>query len=189
MHRRDLLEKLRRHQPFDAGEGDSLRRIESFVRDHPDCFERTLSIGHITGSAWLLDESGTRVLLTHHRKLNKWLQLGGHAEGDPDILAVALREAREESGLSRIEAINGNIYDVDVHLIPALAGEAEHYHYDVRFLLTAVGETVVRVSDESHDLAWVTAEELPDLDVDESVLRMHRKWLALATARSRSGPQ
>ncbi len=176
MHRQELLRKLARHTPFDAHEAESLRRIEQFVRDHPDCFERTLSLGHITGSAWLTDESDRRVLLTHHRKLNRWLQLGGHADGNPDVLAVALREAREESGLEDIAPVNDDIFDVDVHLIPAREAVAEHDHYDIRFLLRSGGDSRFRVSDESHELAWVTAEQLASLNTDASVVRMFQKW-------------
>lgn len=154
----------------------------AFVRRHPDCFERSLAIGHITGSAWILSGDGKRALLSHHRKLNKWLQLGGHADGDADVLRVALREAREESGLAGITPVSADIFDVDVHAIPARSGEPAHLHYDVRFLFRVTGDERFRVSDESHDLAWVAPDELPALGVDESVLRMHRKWLALPGA-------
>ena len=90
--------------------------------------------GHITGSAWVVDPAGSRLLLTHHRKLGKWLQLGGHSDGEPDTLAVALREAREESGL-RVRPISNAVLDIDIHTIPALKGEPAHLHYDVRFAL------------------------------------------------------
>ena len=186
MHRRDLLEKLRRHRPLDDRERDSLDRIVAFVRGNADCFARSLSIGHITGSAWLLDPSGQRALLTHHRKLGMWLQLGGHADGEPDVLAVALREAREESGLALIEPIHHDIFDVDVHDIPGRPGEPEHVHYDVRFLLKAVEDASLRVSEESLDLTWVTVDGLARLDVDDSVRRMGCKWRVWAEQTGRN---
>src|SRR5215510_11521790 len=93
--------------------------LRQFVAANPNCFERSLQIGHVTGSAWIVDLDRTHALLTHHRKLNKWLQLGGHADGDPDILRVALREAREESNLDAIRPVSENIFDVDIHVIPA----------------------------------------------------------------------
>jgi 8-oxo-dGTP pyrophosphatase MutT (NUDIX family) len=186
MHRLPLLTMLARHQPFDGRESDSLARIAVFVRANADCFERSNRAGHITGSAWLLNGSRRRVLLTHHRKLNKWLQLGGHADGEADVLRAALREAIEESGIGEtegalIEPLSTAIFDVDVHRIPARGDEPEHFHYDIRFLLGVRPgvDPPIRASDESHDLKWVTKKELPRLDVDESVLRMHCKWLAM----------
>ena len=86
MHREWLLNKLRVHTPRDAHEAAMAEALRQFVVNHANCFERSLRIGHITGSAWIVDRGRTHALLTHHRKLNKWLQLGGHADGDPDIL-------------------------------------------------------------------------------------------------------
>lgn len=179
MHRRLLLEQLERYRSVDDAEADAHRRISEFVRAHSDCFERSLSIGHVTGSAWLLDESGERALLTFHKKLGKWLQLGGHADGDPDPLSVALREAREESGIASISAVSEDIFDLDVHAIPARGHDAEHFHYDVRFLCQVRGHDAYTVSEESRQLAWVSKSELAAWDVDDSVRRMYRKWLAL----------
>lgn len=177
MHRRDLLDMLRRHQPLDTGEAESLVRIEAFVRSHSDCFQRSLQIGHITGSAWIVNSEGTHALFTHHRKLGMWLQLGGHADGNSDVLAVALSEAREESGIDRIIPVSKDIFDVDVHAIPARHGEAAHDHYDIRFLLTTSGDEELRISDESLDLRWVAMDDVERLGVDASVRRMHAKWL------------
>lgn len=115
-------------------------------------------------------------MLTHHRKLERWLQLGGHADGEPDVLSVALREAKEESGIDQIEPVSDEIFDVDVHLIPKHGSEPAHYHYDIRFLLRVQGSDVFRVSDESVNLAWVSPHELRELDVDESVRQMCAKW-------------
>ena len=130
----------------------------------------------------MLDSACERVLLTHHRKLGKWLQLGGHADGDPDPLRVAMREAREESGIETIAPISTEIFDLDVHEIPPHGGVPAHDHYDVRFLLRVEGDEAYRVGDESVDLAWVPMADVETLDVDESVLRMREKWLG----RSRS---
>lgn len=179
MHRTTLLQLLTEHSTIDAEEERSRVRILGFVREQPQCFERTLRIGHVTGSAWLLNRDGSRALLTFHRKLGRWLQLGGHSDGDPDTLAVALREAREESGIEAIAPVHASIFDVDVHRIPARAEEPEHDHYDVRFLLRVAGDEQVRMSDESLGLRWFGAEELGAIQTDESVLRMARKWRVL----------
>ena len=147
-----------------------------FASEHVDCCERTLAIGHFTGSAWLVSADGERVLLTHHRKLGRWLQLGGHADGDGDLAAVARREAEEESGLSGL-ALEGGIFDLDRHLIPARGNEPAHWHYDVRFVVRASDENF-KVSEESHSLAWESIADIAaDSFADESMRRMAAKWL------------
>lgn len=148
-----------------------------FISETPDCFERSHAAGHITASAWLLNPAGDKALLTLHRKLGLWLQPGGHADGDTDPLRVALREAEEESGISGIRPLCTDIYDVDIHTIPAhpASGAPEHLHYDVRYLLQAPHEHFC-LSHESKALAWVAPTELPALrpPTDESVLRLAR---------------
>ena len=179
MHREALLAKLATYLPLDEDDESACRQIESFVRNHPKCFESTFALGHLTGSAWLLDSSGERALLTHHRKLGRWIQLGGHADGNPNLLAVAIREAREESGIDTIEPVSENIFDLGVHQTPGHDGIAAHYHFDVRFLLQAHGDGRFLVSHESHALAWFTLQELAALDVDDAVRRMSMKWQRL----------
>lgn len=177
MSRSNILELLRTHTPSNEHEAGSLARTIAFVEAHEGCCQRSLAEGHLTGSAWIVDESGDRALLTLHRKLGLWLQLGGHADGDADLLRVALREAEEESGLGTIEPVTRAIFDVDVHEIPAGKSEPAHLHYDVRFLLRTRGCEPVRVSDESLDLRWVSAEEIDELTTDASVRRMRDKWV------------
>jgi 8-oxo-dGTP pyrophosphatase MutT (NUDIX family) len=172
VHRKPLLEKLSAYKPFDDHEAQALEKLRRFVIEHVDCFERSLQIGHITGSAWVLDLERTHALLTHHRKLDKWLQLGGHADGDPDVLRVALREAREESNLDTIRPVSEQIYDIDVHVIPARAAEPEHLHYDVRFLLEADRAAPIRASHESRSIAWAPLEKIAALNPEESISRM-----------------
>lgn len=172
MHRQPLLSLLERYEAFSSIDDDARRRIDAFVRSHPDCFERTLAVGHVTGSAWIVDRTRTRCLLTHHRKLDRWLQLGGHADGEADVLAVAMREAREESGLTKLRPVAATIFDCDVHPIPARKAEPEHFHYDVRFLFEADADEPLVVSAESKDLAWIALGDVARLESDESVMRM-----------------
>jgi len=143
---------------------------------HP--FDREHVEGHFTGSAWLVSADGERVLLTHHRKLNRWLQLGGHADGDADLARVALREAEEESGLTDL-VVENTIFDMDRHRIPARTNEPEHWHYDVRYVVRAMGSEAFVISEESLALAWKPIRELAnDPHADESLRRMACKWLA-----------
>ena len=172
-----LLLLLHRHAAFAPESADLFR---AFALAHRDCFERSCMPGHFTGSAWLVDRAGTRVLLTHHRKLNRWLQLGGHADGDGDLARVARREAEEESGLDEL-TVESEIFDIDRHEIPARDNEPAHWHYDVRFVVRATGSDRFAVSDESHALAWREILHVAeDASVDESVRRMARKWLERA---------
>jgi 8-oxo-dGTP pyrophosphatase MutT (NUDIX family) len=176
MHRQPLLDQLAAYQAAHPAEAETVEQFIGFVRSQPECFERTLAIGHITGSAWIVTPDGSEVLLTHHRKLDRWLQLGGHADGDPDVIAVALKEAQEESGLEEFELLGSGIFDLDIHPIPARKNEPEHLHYDVRYIFRATGHTDFTVSEESHDLRWVPIDEVQTLTTEESMLRMVRKW-------------
>ncbi len=159
----------------------TVERFRDFVCSHSDYFSRDLEIGHITGSAWVVNQKGTHVLLTHHRKLNRWLQLGGHADGNPDVLAVALREVQEESGLENIEPLSTDIFDLDIHRIPARKEISEHFHYDVRFALKVTGDEQYVVSEESYDLSWIEISNMDKFSDDQSLLRMAHKWKSRST--------
>jgi len=164
----------------DHADAEVLAEFQRFVTVHADCCERALALGHLTGSAFLLDRAGARVLLTHHRKLGLWLQPGGHADGDADLARVALREAEEESGLADL-AIEPGIFDLDRHWIPERKGEPGHWHYDVRFVVRATGSEAFVVGEESHALAWRAVREVAeDATMDASLRRMAQKWQALA---------
>jgi 8-oxo-dGTP pyrophosphatase MutT (NUDIX family) len=174
-----LLLELARYEPFDEREREMAERLRTFVASNPECFERTLASGHVTASAWVTDRERESVLLTHHRKLGRWLQLGGHADGEGDLRAVALREAREEAGIEAIVAALECIYDLDVHEIPAREGEPAHLHYDVRFSFYAERATEPKASEESHAVAWMALSDLPSLDADASVQRLAAKTARL----------
>ncbi len=175
MHRNSLLTKLNNYHPADAHEQQMRRRIVEFVEAHPNCFDRSLLIGHITASAFIVNHNRTHTLLTHHHKLEKWLQLGGHSDGNSDTLNVALREAREESGLKSVRTVSEEIFDMDVHEIPAGKNEPAHFHYDIRFLFEADETEPLTVTNESKDLAWIALDNITDYTTEESLLRMVRK--------------
>jgi 8-oxo-dGTP pyrophosphatase MutT (NUDIX family) len=177
--RETLLDELRAYEPADARERAMRDRLAAFVAAHADAFARSLLVGHVTASAWIVDPARERALLTHHRKLGKWLQLGGHTDGDPDVRGAALREAREESGLTSLRFARDGIYDLDVHPIPACPGEPAHEHFDVRFAFEADPAEPLVVSAESKELAWVPLDALAAYGADESVLRLARKTALL----------
>lgn len=174
-----LVELLQKYMPTDSWEQDCKEKMFEFIKQHTDCFERSLNIGHFTGSVWLLNHDKSKALLTHHAKLDKWMQLGGHCDGDSDILNVALKEAQEESGIQHIIPISKNIFDIDIHLVPARGDRKEHYHYDVRFLLQVIGNDSLVQNHESKELRWISKsrEELPT--TNRSVVRMFDKWLSI----------
>jgi 8-oxo-dGTP pyrophosphatase MutT (NUDIX family) len=175
VHRRGLLDLLAAHRPADAGESGALRATVEFVRANPSCFERTLQVGHVTGSAWVVSGDGSAVVLLHHGKLRRWLQPGGHADGDSDVARVALREAREETSLGSLRFGGRGIFDVDVHEIPERGPEPAHLHYDVRFLFFADRAEDPLPSDESRDALWLGLEDARRMAPEESILRMIRK--------------
>lgn len=174
----DALDFFAKKHPEQRAVADAMQQ---FIRSTPDCFERGHSAGHITGSAWLVNPRGDKVLLTLHHKLGRWLQPGGHADGDTDILRVAMREAEEESGICGISALSPEIFDIDIHLIPArpAAGGPAHYHYDIRYLLKAPHENYA-ISPESDELAWWCKHDFEERqnELDESVLRMAKRYFA-----------
>ena len=180
MHRDPVLALLRRHatRALDAQEAAMTIATIRFVEEHTHCLSRACVPGHLTGSAWVVSPDRSRTLLTHHLKLDKWLQLGGHADGEGDLLAVALREAREESGLARVRALAPRIFDLDRHWIPARQADPGHYHYDLRFLIEADPEEGIVISNESKDLAWVEIDRVSSLNPEESIARMVRKTQA-----------
>jgi 8-oxo-dGTP pyrophosphatase MutT (NUDIX family) len=172
MHRNILLDLLRKHKGFDENEAKMLAETIDFVEKYKDCFEREQEIGHVTGSAWIVDKSRSYVLMMHHRKLNKWFQPGGHCDGDNDVLRVAIKEAQEETGVLDIQVVSPEIYDVDVHLIPARKEIEAHYHYDIRFLLEADKNIPLLINEESNDLAWMKLSEVKSHNDSDSIMRM-----------------
>ncbi len=179
MTRKESLATLLRYKPDNQVEQAFKDEMIRFFNTYEDCFERSLPVGHFTASCWLLDKTGTKALLTHHAKLNRWFQLGGHCDGNPNTLAVAIKEAQEESGIQEIVPVSTEIFDIDIHLIPARKAEAEHYHYDIRYLLQITSDEEITVSEESHALDWIDAQSIHSLGLNDSVMRMFNKWLTM----------
>lgn len=179
MKRTALTTLLHNYCPDAPEEQQYKQRMLNFIQENHDCFERSLSIGHITASAWLLNKDASHALLMHHAKLDMWVQLGGHCDGDSDVLAVALKEAQEESGIMNIVPVSPEIFDIDIHLIPENKKEKAHYHYDVRFLLQVASDEQVVFNHESKELRWIPKECAALPTQEQSVVRMFNKWLVL----------
>lgn len=158
-------------------------RMVELLETTVECFLRTCFPSHFTGSALVVNADGERALLHHHRKLDRWLQFGGHCDGEEDLLQVACREAQEESGIEGLIVASARPFDLDIHEIPARGSEPAHFHFDVRYVLIAPEDAAVSVSSESHDVRWFTATEMLELPLDEGQQRMVAKWRALVARR------
>lgn len=180
MHRNKLIELLTNYKSNYPEEEIYKKQILEFINKYPNCFERTLDIGHITASCWLLDKTETKALLMHHAKLDAWFQLGGHCDGNPDVLAVAIKEAQEESGIQNIIAVSPQIFDIDIHLIPERKTEKAHYHYDIRFLLKVSSDEISQQNSESKALVWIDKDQNNMPPVNQAVMRMYNKFCALS---------
>ncbi len=181
MHRHHLMTLLERYAHRWPAERSLTDRFVAFAKRHDDCLLRTCVPGHITSSAWILSPTGDAVLLTHHKKLGRWLQLGGHVDGESQIEQACLREAQEESGMQGFTFVPWTSelvpLDLDVHKIPARKREPLHEHWDVRFLLRAQPGQELVMSDESNQLQWAPVASLAEFTDEESVIRLQRKAL------------
>lgn len=176
-YRKELIEMLLKHKPFDKNEEESVKKTLDFLKCNDDVFGNSNLKGHITASVWLLDFSGESVLLTHHKKLERWLQLGGHTEIGESIYESAIREAVEESGLRDLEFMDEQIYDIDVHEIPERKNLPAHNHYDIRFLIRQTRPQALIISEESNDLKWVKFQDIHQFTDNPSMKRMADKML------------
>jgi 8-oxo-dGTP pyrophosphatase MutT (NUDIX family) len=157
-------------------EANCRQRMVELLDSCPNCFQRDAFPAHFTGSAFVVSADGARGLLHHHRKLDRWLQFGGHCDGEEDVLSVAQREAYEESGIDGLVVASERPFDLDIHEIPALGNEPEHLHYDVRYVLIAPWNAEIRTSAESKELRWFTAKEMKEWLLEPGLRRLIEKW-------------
>lgn len=175
MEKIELIQNLMDYKTEFNEEYEMVQQTIDYLQQTEDYLGKVNPKGHITGSSWIISKDRKKTLLTHHFKLNKWLQLGGHTELDETVIKSAEREGIEESGLKSLELIHEDIFDVDVHLIPERKGVDAHYHYDIRFLFEADENEIIAVSDESHDVKWVEIDKIEDYSKSQSILRMVEK--------------
>ena len=164
------------YQPFDEREALHREAFLDLLRTTTDPFSRMQFVpGHVTGSCFIVDRDG-RLLLHHHRRLDRWLQMGGHLEARETPLAAALREGTEESGLGDLRVVAGGIADIDIHAIPEGRGEPEHRHFDVRYIArTTSPESIAADERESKELMWFDLDRAAALLSGEESLRVIEK--------------
>ncbi len=177
MHRQQLLQLLARYKTPYLEEAAMVERTRRFILQHENCFDRSLAPGHVTASTWVVNPTRSHVLMLHHRKLDLWLQPGGHADGETDIVSVALKETAEESGLdaSQIKLLSEDIFDVDVHTIHASEHDPRHEHFDPRFLVEIDDRIPLPGSDEAYEVLWVPLEQVLRFNNARSLYRLVQK--------------
>ena len=177
MHRNELIQMLNQYKPSLVTEAGYVEQTKQFIMDHEDCFHSELLPGHVTGSAWVINQNINKVLMLHHKKHDEWFQPGGHADRDSDIIRVAIRETSEETGLdyADIKLLSNTIFDVDIHMIPESKFGPRHYHYDIRFLLQINDEITIPGNDESYDIQWVDLHHTQQFNKNLSTYRMMQK--------------
>ena len=169
---KQLLKTYIQKNPYEV----SAIKMLNFFDNYDSCFEKDNLPGHFTGSAWIISPNKNKILMTHHKKLNMWLQLGGHADGEKDLKSVAIKEAKEESGFNNFSILSEEIFDLDIHNIEPMNEEPKHLHYDVRFLLEAdPNEQNIIISEESHDVKWIHLDDVLKYNSEESIFRMVEK--------------
>jgi 8-oxo-dGTP pyrophosphatase MutT (NUDIX family) len=180
MHRNDLLNMLNRYRTRFMDEVAYVRRAISLISQDENIFDRARPL-HITASTWVVNPDRTLVLLLHHRKYGQWFQPGGHADGDADVLRVALRECAEETGIdsSQIKLIDPELFDVDIHTVPTIGGVQAHGHIDLRFVVEIDDRLDLPGNNESHAVKWFELHEIMHYSKFRSTYRMLEKTRAM----------
>ena len=168
-----LQEELKHYLSKNPSEKVNVDKMLKFLQEGENCFNRSNVDCHFTGSAWIVDNTHQWILMTHHKKLNKWLQLGGHADENENLLEVAYNEPVEESGLDGFSVVSDKIFDLDIHRIPQYKDIPPHYHYDIRYIFTSkMNQDIVVVSEESKDVAWISKDDVLNKNDEQSIKRM-----------------
>ena len=187
MNQQLLLELLDNYCPYDSAEKESLKATREFIKNSKEFWQRKNIIGHITVSTWVVASDFKHILLAHHRKFDKWLQVGGHIEScDENIVSAAKRELFEETGIREYTILSDGIYDVDVHLIPTNGDETAHNHYDIRLAIIAPININLIQNSEIKDIKWIPVNDVKKFDINNSTVRMVKKTSSLSDRTSYS---
>ena len=166
MTRQDLVKRLEEYQPFNEQEEKDKPLILNWIRNQEDAFSRENKVAHITASAWVVNKDRSKVLMVYHNIYNSWSWLGGHADGETDLLSVAIREVKEEAGITDVQPVSEEIFSVESLTVDGHVKRGEyvssHLHLNITFLLEADSEEAVSIKDdENSGVAWFSpAEEL-----------------------------
>lgn len=159
-----LLEEIRLYQPYTDKETREKNQIIGFVEQNPDCLTRGNEIAHLTASAWVVNPERTKVLMAYHKIYDSWAWLGGHADGNADLLEVAMKEACEEAGLKKVRPVTPEIFSLETLTVDGHVKRGQwvpsHLHLNLTYLLEATEEEMLAVNEEENSgVAWFTFEE------------------------------
>lgn len=163
-----LIEQLNTYTPFDELEGLHVQQLQKFLGESKNAYDRSNLVAHVVAEAWIVNPNRDHVVLVEHTLSKVWLPPGGHCDGNPDVLAGAMREAQEETGLTNLlPLLNGNIFDINVGSVPTRErhgrNEPVHLHFDVCYAFEAPENAPLTISDESTDLRWVALDDISNL--------------------------
>jgi 8-oxo-dGTP pyrophosphatase MutT (NUDIX family) len=180
MHHHELLKLLANHHSRFMDEVAYVRQAIDFIKANENVFERAAPV-HVTGSVWVVSPDRQKVLLMHHRKYGQWFQPGGHADGDADVLRVALRECAEETGVdpAHIKLLDPAIFDVDIHDVPRVGQVLAHGHIDIRFAVEIDDRLPIPGNNESHEVKWFSLYQVMQMNRFRSTYRMLEKTRAM----------
>ena len=178
MHRKEILAELhsyKKSQLFFPEEASNFDLIYNFICNEPEFYNHEQLGGHVTTSSFLLTYTLDAVLLMHHKKLDRWHLIGEHTDGADNFLELALKQAREESGIVGITPVSTAIFDLDARVAVARKNEAEHWHFDIRFLLKAPRNARYITNSTPNVLKWIKLEDVHKYSDEQSILRMADK--------------
>lgn len=181
MDRLSLKSDLLHYKTPYATEAAFIERFLQLLEDRSNPYTRDRLHGHLTASAWVVDPAREQAVLILHKKLDRWLQPGGHADGEENLIAVARKEVEEETGLKDLKLVSEGIFDIDIHAIPANKKDPEHDHYDIRFIFEADPNSPFLANHEVKQVAWKPLSWINEnLKSQESIIRLVQKTSAVA---------
>lgn len=159
-----LLKDIREYKPFNEQEEMDKTLILNWIENNEDAFLRENMVAHITASAWVVNKDRSKVLMAYHNIYNSWSWLGGHADGEMDLLSVAIREVKEEAGISNVHPVSEEIFSLESLTVDGHVKKGKyvssHLHLNVTYLLEADSEETVSIKeDENSGVAWFSPEE------------------------------
>ena len=164
MDRKELISKIKKYQPFNEQEEMDKALILNWIETQENAFSRENTVAHMTASAWVVNKERNKVLMVYHNIYNSWSWLGGHADGETDLLAVAVREVKEEAGITNVRPVSDEIFSLESLTVDGHVKKgryvSSHLHLNVTYLLEADSEEAVSVkADENSGVAWFTPGE------------------------------
>lgn len=164
MDRKELISKIKKYQPFNEQEEMDKALILNWIETQENAFSRENAVAHMTASAWVVNKERSKVLMVYHNIYNSWSWLGGHADGETDLLAVAVREVKEEAGITNVRPVSDEIFSLESLTVDGHVKKgryvSSHLHLNVTYLLEADSEEAVSVkADENSGVAWFAPGE------------------------------